>query len=303
LKVKTLQGMCKDMDWGDKKKPPSSKQPLAKKIEDAMGSNPKQFFDRLSQKELTEILERLELAPPEDKKYSEAILAEADSMGMENLLSSFTVEKLKEFCKSCGLQVETQSLDAILEAIMTLEDFEAPHKEKRKPETPSKKKPKITKDIAKVDLIQHYLRKDLVDWCDENKIPNSGTKKELAERMIAFLNGEPLPKPKSKPGKKRKTKKDDADSASEKSGDEKKSTKKTKREEKPDPKVGKGKSKDNDKGEKSKAKEKGGNEKDEKGEKGEKAKKNKEDKSESGSGSGSGSDQGPPKKKPKVNNQ
>jgi len=269
LKVKTMQGMCKDFDWGDKKKVSSSKQMLASKIEEAMGSNPKLFLDGLSSKELGEIIERtMDVAPTDDEKFSEVILGAADSMGMENLLSSFTVEKLKEFCKNCGLVVKTQSQVAIIECIMTLEDFEAPQPKEKKKSEPSKKKPKITKDIAKVDLIQHYLQRELVEWCNENEIANSGTKKELAERIIAFLNGEPLPKPKSKLGKKRKSKKDDTDSTSEKSGDEKKSPNKNKREEKQDPKAGKGKgNKEDDKGEKLKAK----GDKVEKGEKGEKA--------------------------------
>jgi len=131
LKAKTLKNLASKLDWGDKKVP-NQKGILAKKIYEAMQSKPKKFLDERSAAELKEILTELDVDVPDKKQdYADAILREADSMGLENLLSTQSIDKLKEFSKSCGLTVESGSLSILIDSILNQEDFEAPKKEEK----------------------------------------------------------------------------------------------------------------------------------------------------------------------------
>lgn len=213
LKAKTLKTLAAKLDWGDKKVP-TQKGILAKKIYEAMQSKPKKFLEERPAAELKEILTQLDVDIPDNKKeYSDEILREADNMGLENLLSTQSVDKLKEFAKSCGLSVESSSISILIDSIMNQEDFEAPKREEK--EKPSKKKPNIDKNITKTDLMGHYTRDELVNFCADKDIIDHGKKNELAERIVNFFEGKEIPKKsearrgKKKGGKKSKSSEDE----------------------------------------------------------------------------------------------
>jgi len=187
LKAKTLKNLASKLDWGDKKVP-SQKGILAKKIYESMQSKPKKFLDERTPAELKEMLTELDIDYPDNKKeYAETILREADNMGLENLLSTQSIDRLKEFAKSCGLTVESSSLSILIDSIMNQEDFEAPKKEEK--EKISKKKPALDKNITKTDLLAYYTRADLAKFCNDKDISDNGKKSELGERIINFLKG------------------------------------------------------------------------------------------------------------------
>jgi len=226
LKAKTLKNMASKLDWKDNKIP-SQKGILAKKIYEAMGSKPKKLLDERPVSELKEILTELDVDIPENKKeYADAILREADSMGLENLLSAQSVEKLKEFAKASGLTVESNSITILIDSIMNHEDFEAQKKDEEK-EKPSKKKPPIDKNITKTDLVSHYYREELAKFLQDKdkEILTTGNKKELADRIVAYFEGKDLPKK----GEKKKKRGRGKTSKSSEEGSEKEKEKKLKK--------------------------------------------------------------------------
>jgi len=109
-------------------------------------------------------------------------------MGLENFFSSFPTTKIKEFVKYCGLKVDTESLDFLLQALKDQESVKS-HYEASPGEIPSKVKPVIDENITVVDLHNHYFREDLSEFCKVNKLTASGSKKELVERIRRFFDG------------------------------------------------------------------------------------------------------------------
>jgi len=223
LKAKTLKNLASKLDWGDKKVP-SQKGILAKKIYESMQSKPKKFLDERTPAELKEMLTELDIDYPDNKKeYAETILREADNMGLENLLSTQSIDRLKEFAKSCGLTVESSSLSILIDSIMNQEDFEAPKKEEK--EKISKKKPALDKNITKTDLLAYYTRADLAKFCNDKDISDNGKKSELGERIINFFEGKDVPKKgetRRKKGKKSKSSEEEGSEKEKKSKEESK---------------------------------------------------------------------------------
>uniref|UniRef100_A0A6B2L8E5 SAP domain-containing protein n=1 Tax=Arcella intermedia TaxID=1963864 RepID=A0A6B2L8E5_9EUKA len=181
-----------EVDWGESKKPPNSRAHLSRTLAEKIGSKPKAFFDELSDSELRDILTQLSIPVPESTdEYVPAILEEAEFIGLEHFFSSFSIEKLKEFCKNCGVEVETQSFDVALESLLYLEDHIPPKKEKKEPA--KKKKPPIDLNISESDIANHYLRDELVEWLEKHSVSTAGTKKYLAQKIYATLHNLPLP--------------------------------------------------------------------------------------------------------------
>jgi len=234
LLVKTLKQLAEKLDWGEKKAP-TQKVTLAKKVFEAMESKPKKFLEEQPASLLKQLFKELDIALPDNKKdYADKLLDEAQSMGVENLLSTLNPAKLFEFAEACGLKVESHSVDILIDSVLGLEDYKAPKKDKKNDE-PSKKKPAIDKNISKVDLNSHYLRTDLAKYLDDHDLLNTGVKSALASRVYAHLQGEDVPKKKEKGvrGRKKgaKSKSDDESEKSEKKG-KPKSPEKRKAEEK-----------------------------------------------------------------------
>jgi hypothetical protein len=164
----------------------------------------------------------------------ETLLSTADEMGLEKLLSSFPVTKLKEFIKSCGLKIDSESMDTLLTSLIEQESIKATFKST---ETPSKNQPKIDPNISVVDLHYHYFREELQEWCKNNELNSNGSKKELVDRIRRKFDKKPLPRDEKKPPKpKRKRAEEKSSEESEGEGSkgttEKKPTKTSKTDQK-----------------------------------------------------------------------
>jgi len=192
LKVKTLRLIAADFEWSDpkdkNKKAPTQKGTIANKIYDEMESNPKKFLEKQKSSTLYQILEDLDIEPPENKKdYANLIFEEVDCVGLQNLFSSFSVEKLKEFADDLQIRVDSSSKNVLIDAIVSLEDYKAPVKS-TKTSKPSEKKPPIDKTISKVDLDKYYFREDLIEYCRDKGLNHSGNKKELINRIYTSFH-------------------------------------------------------------------------------------------------------------------
>jgi len=162
-------------------------------------------------------LELEDVSAKDKDKAAKAILAEAESIGIENCLSAFSVDLLKRFAKGSGLVIFGSSREKILTALMEKTDMEKPKtpkkKKKKTEEQPSESKPKIAKGISKVDLNSWYYAADLAEWCKDKDLPHHATKKILIKQILDHLDGKEPPKkpekkevePKKKVVKKRRT--------------------------------------------------------------------------------------------------
>jgi len=187
ISQKELKALAKNCYWGDEKIS-SSRAALAKKIYETMEEiTPRKFLESCDSAVLKEILKELQIEVPSSRKdYTDEILRVADTYGLENCFSSFTSQKLKEFIKACGLKVDTDSMDILLQCLMEQESIKLAFKSD---ETPSETKPPLDKDIRTVDLHYHYFREDLSQWCDQNEMSGSGSKTELIRRIRRYFEG------------------------------------------------------------------------------------------------------------------
>jgi len=223
LKLKELIGLALGIDWGEDKKPPRTKGILVKRIAEAVEKDPENYIQDRDSKILDSIVKTLEFESTPKKEIGKRILDEADNIGLENYFSSFSIERLQEFAEDCGLDVRSQSLEVLLDCIISQEDYKVKKKSKPKVVKPSKKKPDIKNGITKLDLNHYYYRDELFDYCKEHGLNTTGNKKEFIARVVAYVEGKPQPPVKGK--KKSKKKKNSKKSKSEESKSEDKSSK------------------------------------------------------------------------------
>jgi len=212
----------------DKVKP--AKAAIIKRLHEHMENvGASKFLDSIDADLMDKILERLE-TEVEGGKRTEAFLAEADVVGLDYLFSSFPTEQLKAFVESCDLKVNSESREILIQSLINQTSHKAKAKKKKVPK-PSKNKPDLKKGIAKVDLQYHFSRDELSEWCKDNGLPISGSKKEIMQRILDHFEGKvPVTKKrKAAGGKKGSPAKKKARTSSEKEvtpkKDEKKKTK------------------------------------------------------------------------------
>jgi len=228
LKLKFLQKMGENMEWdNEKNKVPSSKQILAKRIHEEMEKvGPKKFLDDVSSSVLEEIFKDMDIEKPSSKsKYAETLLEESETWGLEKIFLGLPLAKLKECAEACGLTVESSSIDILVDCIVRQENHKAPKKKVSKQEKVSKKKPDIKKGISKTDLNTHYYSLELKDYCKENDLNTSGSKKDYILRILAHVEGRPQPRVPKKHGVKRRRKDDEDDKPEKKAKKNEKSSK------------------------------------------------------------------------------
>jgi len=209
---------------------------------------PQKFLEGLDTKVQGEIVDLLLDEKPASKKYVETIIQQIDSMGLENALSSLTIDELRQLAKAHKVKVHSStSVNAYIEALLSGQDQKKSKKEKKE-EEPSKKKPAIKKGISKVDLRQHYYRDELIQYCKDNNLPTTGHVTHLINRIVDHLEGKPVKaatskkrkapatSTKEKPAKKAKTEKSKEGEKSEKSTESEKGDKSEKGDESEDEK-------------------------------------------------------------------
>jgi len=147
-------------------------------------------LEDVSSSVLEEIFKDMEIDKPSSKsKYAESLLEESERWGLEKILMGLPLSKLKEIAEACGLKVESSSMDILVDCIVNQEDHKAPKKKSSKPEKVSKKKPDIKNGISKTDLNTHYYSLELKDYCKENNLNTSGTKKGFHPTYIGTCGG------------------------------------------------------------------------------------------------------------------
>jgi len=68
--------------------------------------------------------------------------------------------------------------------------FKNKKRKKKKVQKVSKTKPDLVKGVEYQDEFQHYYLEELVEFAKKNGLKVSGTKKELIQRIIAWLEGD-----------------------------------------------------------------------------------------------------------------
>jgi len=185
---KDLEGFGVETKNEDKTK--VKREALCKRIFAAMlEAGPAKYLEKLESSFLNNLFTVLDVEKPSgatNKKLAEALLQYADSIGVENTLSSLNVTQLQTIASSLKLSVDSNSVSVSMDCIINGESYK---KEKKKPAQPSAKKPYIKKGVSKVDLQQHYYRGELAEYCKNNSLTASGSKKELINRIVDHLEG------------------------------------------------------------------------------------------------------------------
>jgi len=217
-----LIDMGRQMEWEDDKIP-YNKQVLVKRLHEELEKvGPKDFLGKFKSDDLEPWLKTLDIPLPSKSKYVDAIIDEANEIGLENWFSSFPVKKLQEFADASGLTVNSGSIEVLIDCILKHENHEPPKKKKAKAEKPSKKKPAIKRGITKVDLNTHFYREELFEYCKEHGLKTQGNKKDFIIRILAHVEGRVQPAVKGSKGKRGYKRK-----ASTSASDEKKTRKKS----------------------------------------------------------------------------
>jgi len=190
LKLLELQEVCEDLDIDHKDNNPKHKVVLKKRlIEKIIEDGTSTFLSSLPQAKLEIFLNALGMKAEKGKEAMVEQLTEAVySMGAEIFLSKFDVPFLKQCAKDLKIKCPTDSKAKIVNAIVTQT---APEREEKDMKIVfSAKKLPIKKGITYQDIFQWYYKEELVEYCKENGLKVSGKKKEVIERILAYLDGD-----------------------------------------------------------------------------------------------------------------
>jgi len=157
------------------------------------------------------------------KDFLNAIMTNVYTFGLNHLFSLLTVDDLIDLCSECRLSVNSRSKDTIIDCLIEQKDYE-PEEKSEEGEASEKKPDRIKKGIKKVDLISHFTRPELLEYCQSNQIKTTGKKSVIASRIMVFLGGDRKPilvAPPGKRGRKRKVSKSTEEKSEEKSDERK----------------------------------------------------------------------------------
>jgi len=97
---------------------------LSKKLLEQMElEGPLKFLDNLEESYLDKIIEKLDIEISNNTKKSVAILAEADTLGLQNFFSSSSTEQLYTFVDTCGLIVNSSSREILITCLCEQTDY------------------------------------------------------------------------------------------------------------------------------------------------------------------------------------
>jgi len=150
----------------------------------------KKWWNAQEKSLLDEIAKEMEIEFEKGDNKGEVIISVAETIGLENCFSHFDIHRLHAFAEGAGLDIQTQSIDVLIECLVEHKNFVPKPKKKveKKVEKKSKTKPKIDKDISTVDLNSWFYLQDLVDFCKENEIDAKGSKQVLIRNIRAHFN-------------------------------------------------------------------------------------------------------------------
>jgi len=179
---------------------PRRKAILTKRIFEEMENvGHRKYLEKVNSQTLDDINEHvLELDVGSSGDNIVAFLLESEVIGLEYFFSSYSTEKLKEYADLCGLVVTSDSTVVLINSLITLSNYNKPKKTAKSKEKPRKTKPDLKKGVTAVDLVAHFNRDELVDFLKSKSISVAGNKRDLAQQIVAHLEGKPIPEKKTK---------------------------------------------------------------------------------------------------------
>jgi hypothetical protein len=166
--------------------------------EENLDGDLQEFFSKMSKELLYSLCAKLDDLQPinkygKEELYQRGIIPNIETIGLENCLYNFTIQELKGFCESTGVDVDekVRRKDSIIQGLIDHTDVTYTKKKKKKPQKRSDKKPsKITAKTKKVDLEQWFNLTELREFCKEHGLLVSGKKKVVVERIIKWHAGD-----------------------------------------------------------------------------------------------------------------
>jgi len=196
LSLEQLEEAVAPLKIDHKNNNPHSKKVLAKRLREhletsAIGSY---LEEHASADLLKSYAESVEVVPSKDTKDTiRAIVEESERTGLELFLQSFPDDVIRDI--SFQMKLETDPLaihskSVLIECIM--ENKDAPEKSGKKKEKIvfSKSKKAIASGLTYQDIFQHYSVEELIEWCHDNEVKSSGSKKEIINRILLWLAGD-----------------------------------------------------------------------------------------------------------------
>eukprot|EP01117_Protostelium_nocturnum_P006109 TRINITY_DN2201_c0_g1_i3.p1 TRINITY_DN2201_c0_g1~~TRINITY_DN2201_c0_g1_i3.p1 ORF type:complete len:334 (+),score=144.22 TRINITY_DN2201_c0_g1_i3:107-1108(+) len=157
----------------------STKTVLRVKLADQMKEDEK-FVEKLKTEHLTMLLnafkENVESKNGNKLNYLVQDLALETGFGI--FMEQFDTPYLLKLLKEGNIKGETSSKSKVIAAMIHNKDIEQAKSVKKEVEF-SKKKKEIKKGVTYQDIFQHYYLTELVEYCEKNGLPKSGTKKEI----------------------------------------------------------------------------------------------------------------------------
>ncbi len=226
LKIKMLQTVLAPLEIDHKAKGnnPNSKRVLYKRLQEALQDNgiEKYMTEYGTVEMLTQLIQNIKVHPKSSNKKElvKQLVNELHFAGMNIYFESFPLALLHDICFEMELEDDpkgiTNNKALLIQAIINQEAVKVPKKETNTIQI-SKKKKAIKKGISVWDIVGHYSAEELNKWCkgmykspfklivllyllghnaewhsnpSDNKIKSSGTKKEMARRIVAFLDND-----------------------------------------------------------------------------------------------------------------
>jgi len=109
-------------------------------------------------------------------------------VGFQSFFSRFDIPFLQHLLSEMDLKCNTDSKDRIVYALATQTNAKKQKIEHKEIIYSDEKQP-IKKGVTYQDIYQYYFREELVDWSKNNGLKVTGSKKELIQRILAFLDG------------------------------------------------------------------------------------------------------------------
>jgi len=195
LKRQELETLMENIKIDHKGNNPKNRQVLSKRLyENITDSGIDQFLqDHASAEALKLLIDALAISLPasakKDEKIGQVSLA-VDRIGMQMFFARMDLDMLQYLCEQMKIETHDRTNSAaLIHAIIMQQNL--PKKEKKISQKPKKTKKKaLVEGITYDEVFQHYYLDEIQDWCKENKLKTTGTKKVLIKRILAFFDGD-----------------------------------------------------------------------------------------------------------------
>jgi len=190
LKLEELQDVHEVLDIDHGSNNPNSKSVLSKRLIEAIAEVGIESFLEENEKLVVSFAKLLEIPTKDvsDEKLTKSIVAEFKLLGTKSLFGKASLDFLQEACRSMKLKSSHTSRDVLIDEIVLQTSIAPAKKDKKKSTTKaSKTKQPIKSGVTYEDLFQHYYLEELQDYCRDNDLKISGTKRMVIKRILESL--------------------------------------------------------------------------------------------------------------------